>query len=111
MNSKIENALSHICDTIRRNDYEGDNTEYIIYQIIDERTAVNSDDVSEVEELIYRISLYTKEDYDEKKRQIKTAMQNAGFTLISGNEHFDRDIGYTVVYVDCWIERDFDVEP
>jgi hypothetical protein len=105
----VESILSPIVSIVRADYYDGPESEYIVYQYLDERVVSNADNIANCEETTIRVSLYTKSDYKEKKKTIRKALQDAGFTLSSGNKYYDKEIGYTVVVQEAWIAGDSDV--
>lgn len=67
---------------------------YITFQSIVE-TGVYADDLEQLVEGTFRVTLFTKTDYTTKKQQIKDALVAAGYYINSvDGEDYETDTGY-----------------
>lgn len=95
MNSEIKQALQSLNIPVNFRYYSGNDDKYITFFAYDEKDENYSDDEAEAEGYYPQVDLWikTKEDYTQLKKQVKLAMQNAGYTFTNGDDMYEDNTG------------------
>lgn len=94
-------ALEGLGVPVARLRYTGKANAFVTFQLVTGRDGAFSDDDSEAEEWVYRVDIYTRENFIPLLRRTKTALKSAGFYGIEvGPELYEPDTGYYHVPID-----------
>lgn len=99
----IINTLSFLNIPVRQGRYGGSKTTYIIFFEVYSGDNNFSDDKNESLEHRYQISLYTKEDTTELKKEIRKALKGK-FYNVTSKDLFDGDVNQVIF--ECYFYED-----
>lgn len=69
--------------------------QYITYLRIDMSSALNADDEQKLKKETYRVTLYSKSDFEDILQQITDALEAAGYYINSvDGENYETETGY-----------------
>lgn len=103
VNQLIISALSDMGLEVYPNFYSGDDEEYITFSYLDERPEFWADDEPIYDGTYVRVSLRTRQNPQNYKKQIRKRLRAAGFTVTSTAELYEEDTNYVQVAVDAEI--------
>lgn len=109
INPVVTSALAPIGLPVEPNVYTGTG-DYITFNYVDERPALNADDKDIMDATIVDIHCFTKGDPQAYKKTIRRRMRAAGFSIVSTQELYENDTKYTHIIVTCAIGGDVDDE-
>lgn len=90
--STIVSALSSICSSISQDVYDGD-APFIIYSFGNDKCLISADDKAQIDQTDITISYVVDKNtnYLTKKKNIRKALVNAGFSYPSVRVEYDED--------------------
>lgn len=78
--------------------------QYCTFMRVLEQAAVSADDEEKATQLIWRITLFSKGDYEATLTELKIALKEAGYYVSSIDaEQYDEETGYT--YIPITVEQ------
>jgi len=78
--------------------------EYITFNYADERPALWADGQDLYDETTIQVHYFTKGNPQPNKKAIRKALRECGFAILSTQEFYEDDTGYTHIVVEAWIE-------
>lgn len=97
-------TLKEVLETVaptERYIYTGKNKPrtYITFQTVLDQTALSADDEEKLGQTTYRVTLFTKDDFETAQTAIITKLKDAGYYIESksGGESYETETGYWVV--------------
>lgn len=104
VNQLIMSALGDMGMKIYPNFYSGGDEEYITFSYLDERPEFWADDEPIYDGTYVRVSLWTRNNPQKYKKQIRKRLRAVGFTVTSTAELYDEEKNYVQIAVDAEIE-------
>lgn len=104
INSSVISALSSLNLPTYPDVYLGTATEYIVFNVVDERPVLVADDTDKAEEVIFRANYFTKGNPEAKKTSIKSLLRAAGFNVLSLQQFYEQDTKFIHVVIECSID-------
>ena len=104
VNPLIISSLSPLSLPVAPNVYEGTADEYITFNYSDERPAMRADDTDELDETSIQVHLFTRNNPQQAKKDMRRLLRAAGFTIMSTQEFYETDTKYNHIVVEVWIE-------
>ena len=104
VNQLIRSALGDMGMKIYPNFYSGDDEEYITFFFFFERQEFWAVDEPVYDGTCVRVSLWTRNNPQKYKKQIRKRLRAAGFTVTSTAELYDEEKNYVQIAVDAEIE-------
>lgn len=104
VNEKLIALLKPLGIPVKPDVYRGDAEEYIEFNYADERSILSADDLPIMDETTLQIHLYTKNNPIQLKKQIRRLLRLGGFIVVSSNQIYENDSGYSHVVITASIE-------
>lgn len=104
INPTIIAAFASLNVPVEPNHYEGEATEYIIFDYLNEPVVLRGSGTDICDETVIRINYYTKGNTQSLKKSLRRLLRTAGFTVIGSGEFYEADTKYNHIWVEAWIE-------
>mgnify|MGYP005783269167 CR=1 FL=1 len=109
VNQKIETALEPLIGSAiwpLRCPSDLKPEKYIVYNPELEEPGYHADDEDQEWVHYMQIHLFEKGNYMQMRRDIRSALRNAGFEMMGIETMYEKDTGYHHLCFECWIEED-----
>lgn len=104
INPGVISALSSLNLPTYPDVYTGAASEYIVFNVIDERPILISDNEDRAEETVFRVNYFTKGNPESKKALIKSLLRAAGYNILSLSQFYEDDTKFTHVVIEASID-------
>lgn len=106
----LQQTLERAGLPVKLYEYKGTKSEYILYNEEDERGVSHADDRPQEMSLWWQVHLFTPKTYDyrAKKRQIRSLLLEAGFTLGAITTLYEKETETMHVVISCNITENME---
>lgn len=91
--SEVKEALNSLGVPVTFNKYTGTETTYITFLEYNNQSEDSSEDEIDSESHFIQVNIFSKNNYIELVKKVKSAMKIAGFFYTNGNDQYESDTG------------------
>ena len=97
----IRTVLSGLNVPVRRPDYKGDAPQYITYHLLGEVGTIYAEGKAAETGTRFSVDIWSKTDYISLPTSVRSALQNANYTVVVLAEYFESNSGYYHVVLEA----------